>query len=119
MGDLLLTQDHSTLHLAHDGNLDAFASYFDLEWEAPPFQGGKLIPTPPTSALRFVMDHDAQTVTASFVYIPFDQPIEESSFKESPIKTWKMKQFVSAAMTKLRSFSGAEECFRKPPMRKE
>merc|ERR1712093_914125 len=44
--DLLLKPDHSSLHFGHDGNLDAFVAYFDLEWEAPPFQGGKLLPTP-------------------------------------------------------------------------
>lgn len=112
--DLFEKKDHSTLHFGHDGNMNGFNAYFDLEWEAAPFLGGKLVPTPPTSAIRFVYDDVEDAVTASFVYLPFDKLLEGAAFLESPVKTWAKGDFLKLAYQNLGRY-GAAECFNQAP----
>merc|ERR1712136_653183 len=52
----LLNQAKADIFVGHDGNLDAIAALLDLTWEAPPFLGGNLLPTPPNSGLLFELD---------------------------------------------------------------
>lgn len=112
--DLFDKKDHSSLNFGHDGNMDGIAAYYGLEWEAPPFLGGKLLPTPPTSAIRFVYDDEADTVSASFIYLPFDKEPSAAGFLESPIKAWSRADFMQATTEALARF-GAEECFSRSP----
>eukprot|EP00965_Chrysotila_dentata_P223683 6193718-Pleurochrysis_carterae.AAC.1 len=48
-----MSGNFSTFYIGHDGNLDGLAALLDLEWDAPPYKGGRLLPTPPGSGLRF------------------------------------------------------------------
>jgi len=119
LDDLLVKKDHSTLHFGHDGNQDGIAAVLGLEWEAPPFLGGKLVPTPPNSAIRLVHDHANQVVTASFIYLPFDTDVSSAGFAESPISSWSTSEFKALAMDNLGRYAGARECFDQAPKSQE
>merc|ERR1719410_669402 len=83
--DLFQRSDHSSLNFGHDGNMDGIAAVYGLEWEAEPFQGGKLLPTPPLSAIRFIYDDQSDEVSVSFIYVPFgDKEPTAATFQETP-----------------------------------
>jgi hypothetical protein len=119
--DLFGSKGLSSLNLGHDGNMDGIVALLGLlEWEAPPFTGGKLssklLPTPPMSALRFVYDDESDTVSASFIYVPYGEDPSAAAFKESSIKTWSRADFMQATQEGLVR-TGAEECFSISPYR--
>jgi len=109
--------EHSTFHIGHDGNQDGFAAYFDLEWEAPGFLGGKLLPTPPLSAIRFVLDDVKGTVSASFLAMSFDTNFtsESAEYVEFAIDSWDIDKFHNLAINNLKRHPGAESCFQLAP----
>ena len=46
-----------TVYMGHDGNLDGLAALLNLSWAATPYIGGSdLSPTPPGSALHFLLE---------------------------------------------------------------
>jgi len=94
--------------------------FFDLEWEAGPYSAGmgkKLIPTPPASAIRFVQDSAKDTVSASFIYLPYDTEPANSAYTEVRVNSWSIKEFEALAMQNLARF-GAMDCFNAAPERR-
>jgi hypothetical protein len=62
-----------TLIVGHDGDMDAIATAFGLRWVLPsPYHTspgndmGEYVPTPPASAMQFVMDKDESWVDMSY-----------------------------------------------------
>jgi len=103
------------IYVGHDGNLDGLAAVLDLVWEAPPYMGGMLNPTPPGSGIWFEYDHDAGSLTASYLYWAFNRSAgSEFGLKASEIRAWgSFESFRSEAMARLATFAGALECFQK------
>jgi len=118
LDDLLNHQGQTGLHFGHDGNQDAFALFFDLVWEAPPFMGGKLLPTPPNTGLRFVHDDKTSKVDVSLVYHNYTA-IEGAQFSETHLKTFDALDFVTHAMASVKKIPGAQDCFDKAKTSKQ
>lgn len=60
--------DDTLFLVGHDGDLDAMAEMFGLEWHTAPFPPNA---TTPGSALRFDLDFDHKTVSVSVAYNEF------------------------------------------------
>ena len=113
--DLAAPAPRTAIYVGHDGNLDGLAALLNLRWEAPPYLGGELLPTPPGSGLRF--SASGGEVRVSFVYPVYADagtpPVRNASgrLEESAIVSLSAEALGDRARLGLRSFAGAEPCF--------
>jgi len=107
----LLNQAKADIFVGHDGNLDAIAALLDLTWEAPPFLGGNLLPTPPNSGLLFELDLDSDVVEISFVYRVYNTTDTVLGLSRSHVRSTSLASLSDTATQGLRRFEGAQECF--------
>lgn len=99
------------IFVGHDGNIDGIGALLDLTWEAPPYLGGQLHPTPPGSGLLFEMDLDDKSVEISYVYRAFNNTDREYEVRRSHVRSTSLAAIDLAARQGLQRFPGAMECF--------
>ena len=104
----------TTIFVGHDGNLDGLATLLDAHWDAPPYLGGALLPTPPGRGMLLTYNRDTDAINASFVYPVVNG--RNSTLRDAPIK--ELQGMASAALlarvnTQLKAYPGASECFHK------
>jgi len=115
LSDLASGGPGSSIYTGHDGNMDGLAAIFNWTWEAPPYMGGALLPTPPGSGLLFEYDLGSGAIEVSYVYHAFNEP---GDFKLSQSKVATMSSFeqlLALAVEGLKSRDGAYECFQQAP----
>ena len=109
--------DAAAAFIGHDGNLDGvglLVGLRDTGWDAPPYLGGALVPTPPGAALHFSHD-DAGVVSLRFLYPTFigadGTPNTTGVLAASPIFAEPWSAFRARVASNLRSYAGAQACF--------
>lgn len=110
---LLLKGEGSTVYVGHDSNLHGLANLLDItSWDAPPFMGGNLLPSPPGSGFLFRYDDSSDDVDIMYLYREFNAP---GPFKllNSSVPHTKGQTFVQSVLNKANSRKGLVECMQK------
>lgn len=99
------------IYVGHDSNIDGLATVLDLVWDAPPYMGGLLQPTPPMSGLWFEYDHNADKMSVSYLYHAFNTSKDVFALDVSAIRTWHgFESFKAFVHSRLGAYAGAKEC---------
>jgi len=111
----------TTIFVGHDSNIDGMATLLNLNWEAPPYKGGALLPSPPNSGFLFDLDLGTGNIEISFVYPVVVGPggsLNDTGILEaSDITTEKnLESLIERGNQGLKRYPGAYECFEKTPL---